>query len=301
MTLPLRIMITTRHILPYDNTQTVTMCVPTCWLHLDMLSNHIETKIFCLLYIVQQGFIGRSCIQSVRPPSLVKQSKLKQRLIIQFQAYNTICITTGGVLTHSSIAIHLVYYPASTFQYHFQCIEEGGIWSPQPNVTGHKYFHPFCIDTFSGSYQLTTIIYIHLYNIRRTFQIQLSLNYQPITINIRSYTEIFNMFSGNWLHPYRLPNTAYGSIPDTFRITNLLSTGLRSFICRIPNFYEQQIITFSRKGSSNIKRKRSKSTCMATHFYTIHPHICFPINSTKVQQHLFSFPNGRNLKTALVN
>lgn len=67
------------------------------------------------------------------------------------------------------------------------------------------------------------------------------------------------MFSGNRLHPYRLPDTAYGSVPDTFRIADLLSTGLRSFIRWVPNFYDQLIIAFARKGGSNIERERSKS------------------------------------------
>ena len=59
------------------------------------------------------------------------------------------------------------------------------------------------------------------------------------------------MLSGNRLHPYRLPDAAYGSIPDTFRITDLLSTRLRSFVRRVPNLYNQLIGTFGGKGGSN--------------------------------------------------
>ena len=65
-----------------NDTQTVTMCVPTCRFHLDMLANHIETEIFRLLYIIQQSLVCGSCIQSVGPPTLVQRSKLEQSLVI---------------------------------------------------------------------------------------------------------------------------------------------------------------------------------------------------------------------------
>ncbi len=109
------------------------------------------------------------------------------------------------------------------------------------------------------------------------------------------------MLSGNRLHPYRLPDAAYGSIPDTFRITDLLSTRLRSFVRRVPNLYNQLIGTFGGKGGSNVEGERGKSTRMAANFHVVHPHVRFPVDSAKVQQYLFSFPGGRYFKTALVD
>ena len=109
------------------------------------------------------------------------------------------------------------------------------------------------------------------------------------------------MFSGNGFQPHRLPDTAYGGVPDTFRIADLLSTGLRPFIRWVPNFYDQLIVAFARKGGSNIEGERSKSPRMAAHFHVIHPYIRLPVDSAKVQQHLFSLPGGRDLKTTLVD
>ena len=40
---------------------------------------------------------------------------------------------------------------------------------------------------------------------------------------------------------------------------------------------------------------------MAAYFHIIHPYIRFPVDSTKMQQHLFSLPGRRNFKTALVD
>ena len=277
------------------------MCVPTCRFHLDMLANHIETEIFRLLYIIQQSLVCGSCIQSVGPPTLVQRSKLEQSLVIQFQAYDAIRVTTGGVLTHGSIAVHLIHYLASAFQSHFQRIEEGGIRTPQLGIPGHGHLHRLCIDTFAGGYQLIAVIHIHFHKVGRACLIQFCLHCQHITVNIGSNTEVLDMFSGNRLHPYRLPDTAYGSVPDTFRIADLLSTGLRPFIRWVPNFYDQLIIAFARKGGSNIERERSKSPRMAAYFHIIHPYIRFPVDSTKVQQHLFSLPGRRNFKTALVD
>ena len=51
--LPLWIAVTTRHILPYNNSKLVTIGIPTGRLNFDMLANHIKAKIFRLLDVIQ--------------------------------------------------------------------------------------------------------------------------------------------------------------------------------------------------------------------------------------------------------
>ncbi len=94
----------------------------------------------------------------------------------------------------------------------------------------------------------------------------------------------------NRFHPYSLPYTSNRSIPYTTRVSNLLSSWLIPFICRVPNFNDQLIVPFRRQSFCNIKRERSKSTCMNTHLNTIHPYISLPVNSSKMQQDILSFP-----------
>ena len=107
--LPLRVAVTTRHVLPHNNSKLVAICIPTGRLYFNMFTDHIITKIFCLLNVIQQSFIRRSRIQTVRPPTLIKRAKLEQRFIIQFQTYDTIGIPASGIFTHGRIAIHLIH------------------------------------------------------------------------------------------------------------------------------------------------------------------------------------------------
>ena len=75
--LPFGTTITTRHVLPYDNAQTVTMGVPACRLHLDVFTDHIITEILGFLNVIQQSLIGRRRIQTIRPPALIEGTKLE--------------------------------------------------------------------------------------------------------------------------------------------------------------------------------------------------------------------------------
>ena len=72
-----RAMISTRHILPYQNTFLIAMIIPACRFHFHVLTDHIEAPVFCFLDVEQQCFICRSRIKSVRPPSLVQRAELE--------------------------------------------------------------------------------------------------------------------------------------------------------------------------------------------------------------------------------
>ena len=73
------------------------------------------------------------------------------------------------------------------------------------------------------------------------------------------------MFTSNRFQPYSLPDTCYRSVPDAFRSADLLTTWLRASVRRVPNLYNQTVVTFSRQGRSYIKGEWSKSSGMASH------------------------------------
>ena len=109
------------------------------------------------------------------------------------------------------------------------------------------------------------------------------------------------MFSTDRLQPYSLPDTGYRGIPNTFRSVHLFATGLRSSVRRVPHFHHQGIITFGSQSRSYVERERSESSGMASNFNTIHPYICFPIDSTEMQQNSFAFPSRWHVETPLIN
>lgn len=55
--LPFRIFVAARHILPNDDAVTVTISVPQCGLNLYMLADHIVAPVFCLVHVKDHCFV----------------------------------------------------------------------------------------------------------------------------------------------------------------------------------------------------------------------------------------------------
>ena len=60
------------HVLADDHAKAVAMIVPACAFHFDMLAQHVKAHFFHGPDVIQQGFVGRSGIESVRPVALVQ-------------------------------------------------------------------------------------------------------------------------------------------------------------------------------------------------------------------------------------
>ena len=108
------------------------------------------------------------------------------------------------------------------------------------------------------------------------------------------------MTFGHRLHPDSLPDTGNSRIPDAFRTVYLFATRLRSAICRVPYLHNKFIVSFSSQSSRNIEWKRSKSSGVLSHLNVIDPNISFPVYSTEVQHHFFTFPGSGYCESTLI-
>ncbi len=70
------------HILTDNHTQPVTVIIPAGTFHLDVLAQHIKAQFFHGTDVIEQGFVGRGSVQSVRPVTLIQNTHQEIRLMI---------------------------------------------------------------------------------------------------------------------------------------------------------------------------------------------------------------------------
>ena len=89
-----------RHILPNQHSFNVSVVVPSCRLYLDVLAYHIVAPFSGLDDVEAESLIGRSGIESVRPPALVKRSELEQLLAIESHTLVVSLVLAYGNTSH---------------------------------------------------------------------------------------------------------------------------------------------------------------------------------------------------------
>ena len=131
------------------------------------------------------------------------------------------------ILAHSNIAFYLIHQFPRRNQRYFHLIQERTI-----RQTIYRGSH---------SHQMLSIKHFYLQPIRLSIAIRFNFYLYFICIYVGSCLYTCNIMLGHRFQPHSLPYTAYRSIPNATRVTNLLSPRLKSFICRVPDFNSQGI------------------------------------------------------------
>ena len=99
------------HILPYHDTKTVTMIIPSLRFDLNMLAYHVKSSLFHFCNIKDKCLITRWCIQSLRPVSLIQHTILKLFFSIQTDTWKPfcLCIRLQWKLLHGEITDYLIF------------------------------------------------------------------------------------------------------------------------------------------------------------------------------------------------
>ena len=71
------------HVLTDDHAKTVTVIIPACHFYLDMFTQHVISQRLHYLDIIDQCFIGGSCIQTLRPVALIQSAHQEAGCMIQ--------------------------------------------------------------------------------------------------------------------------------------------------------------------------------------------------------------------------
>ena len=124
-----------------------------------MLADHVESEVLCLLDVEFESFISGCGIKSVRPPALVKGSKLEQALAVKPHELGVAILPVCSDLTHGCIRSDLVYDLAIPENLDIKAIEIRRIRRPEfwiPDIERHRPAwdrHPGCeysIQSVSG-------------------------------------------------------------------------------------------------------------------------------------------------------
>ena len=75
-----------------------------------MLADHVVTHFLRLLDIELQGLVARGCVETVRPPSLVKRSVLEQVLAVEGHPFVLVrgLVLLCGDGSHGRVSLDLV-------------------------------------------------------------------------------------------------------------------------------------------------------------------------------------------------
>ena len=145
------------------------------------------------------------------------------------------------ILAHSNIAFYLIHQFPRRNQRYFHLIQERTIRRPELCISRHGNLNRQTIYRGSHSHQMLSIKHFYLQPIRLSIAIRFNFYLYFICIYVGSCLYTCNIMLGHRFQPHSLPYTAYRSIPNATRVTNLLSPRLKSFICRVPDFNSQGI------------------------------------------------------------
>ncbi len=147
--LPFGAVVATGHILPNNDSFAVAIGIPCCRFNLDMLTDHIETPILCLVNIIDHSLIRGGRVKPVGPPALVERAELEQVFVVKLKANNAIGIPFCRELTHGGITLHFVYRFTVIVERHFKIVEIRRIGRPQFRTIRHGNHHRLTIDALA--------------------------------------------------------------------------------------------------------------------------------------------------------
>ena len=201
------------------------MSVPACRFYFDVLTYHVVAEVFRLLQVINQCFICRCSIQTVRPPSLVERTELEIVFVVQLQASDAILTFADRIFTHSRITLYLVYCFSVFIQSHFHVVEERRVRRPQFSISRHCQFNRYSVQRCTFGYKVLAIEYFYFYFVCRG-RISGNFYLNRIIVNIRSRFQISDVLCCYRFQPHCLPDTCNRSVPNAMRICYLLSSGL---------------------------------------------------------------------------
>ena len=201
------------------------MSVPACRFYFDVLTYHVVAEVFRLLQVINQCFICRCSIQTVRPPSLVERTELEIVFVVQLQASDAILTFADRIFTHSRITLYLVYCFPVFIQSHFHIVEERRVRRPQFGIGRHCQFNGYSVQRCTFGYKVLAIEYFYFHFICGS-RIGSNFYLNRIIVNIRSSFQIGDVLCCNRFQPHCLPDTCNRSVPNAMRICYLFSSGL---------------------------------------------------------------------------
>ena len=95
-----------------------------------MLTYHIESQILGLYDIVFEGLVGRSGVETVRPPALVERTVLEERSAVEGHSLMVELVLDHGYLPHCRISLNLVENLAAAYDGNAETIEIRGVRRP---------------------------------------------------------------------------------------------------------------------------------------------------------------------------
>ena len=243
MHLPLGVAVTARHILPHDDSLAVAIGVPRSRLHLDVLANHVEAPLFCLVDVENHCLIARCRVETIGPPALVERTKLEEVLVVELHAHNAIVVALGRNLAHCSIALHAVNRLSVFIYCHLKVVEEWAVGRPELGVLGHAHLHRLIVDATGSCHKLAAIEHLHLSHHSLTFHRLLHRDGNGVGIHVGKYAQILNVHRCHRLNPHCLPDAAHRSVPYSIGIAHLLASGLVASVGRIPHTHCECILS----------------------------------------------------------
>ncbi len=299
--LPLGICIAARHILPYDDTIAIAVCVPGSRFDLYVLTDHVKAPILCFVNIVDQCFMRWSCIEAVRPPALIERAELEQILVVELQAHYTAVVTTCRELSHCGIASDFIYRLAILIERDIEIIKVRRRRRPERYIGRHLNLNGISVDAATRSDSLAVFLNYDLsHHTVSGSSIVKHIDSKCIGVDIRQCAQSGNMCGRYRLHPYGLPYTCYRSIPDAMRFGHLLATWLSTTVGRIPYPYTEFILPLTVQSLGYIHTERGETACMTAYFNTIDPDVALPVYSSEIEQYIVILPVGRHGKRTVI-
>ena len=230
------------HILPYQHTHTVTMEVPAVGFDFSMLAKHVKAQLLHSLDIVDQSLVRGSCVQPVRPVSLVQHSCLENGMIIQTETGDAFFILLNIQLAHGKISIDLILAKADPYR-----IKKRRIRSPGDRIL-YRDAGCFAGNNRDFKEKLLTYFFGDSLLCKKTGRINLAQGFlsavrasdlyfkgKALMIQIGSQFQAFNMVCSNFFQPYCLPDPALGSVEHAAWSQFLFSAAVIGCVTEIPH------------------------------------------------------------------
>ena len=223
-----------RHVLPDQQPETVAMVVPAGRLDLDMLARGVEAEHLGHLDVVAQRFVGRSRVQSVRPPALVQGTEHEQRLAIEKHPRESAGVLAKRDVAEREVAAHAVEIVLSPSEGHVKVVQIRLVRGPQLRILHRE------LDGLSGlAARLPHQAAVAVGREPHGAAIALPAGRDP---NSRRPSGAVGLDGQrghrrrrHGLQPDRLPDSRDGGVPDSTRFAHLLPAGLRPRVRRVPD------------------------------------------------------------------
>lgn len=253
MRLPLQFAITIQRVLPCSSARFVAIYVPAYQFRLRIFASRIGSRIFNFLGVVGRHFIYQDYVRSIKPPSLVREARLRRVFVIRLRACGSILIATNEMFTRDYVTVCFVNRFAVTRRNGLREVGDQEDEAPRFNVDERLGIGDLTVRSFSNDGRLFAVRGLCLSGFQEATNANDGIRYRFLAISIQDHASVDGVAFNRELRPSDLPSANGDHVPSTFQAICLFTAELESTVYQIPCLRGGFVISFDDRDDHGVR------------------------------------------------